>query len=124
MWRSIWSSASGAKKGIKFFAIGAGATPTVKVSRGDEGKVYDKNDVSSRSENPVTVRKNDTTGDMSKVVVDGNGDQYKYYLGPVTYSSSGGIATGGTVILTVEGNTGETVIFFGINLDTYREDEV
>ena len=121
---SLTITAAAAKKGIKFFAIGAGCTPKVKVSRGDEGKVYDKNDTSSRSENPATVRSNETTGDLTKVVVDGNDDQYKYYLGPVTYSSSGGVAAGGTVILTVEGNADETVIFFGINLDSYRDDEV
>ena len=122
--QTLTITAASAKKGIKFFAIGAGCTPKVTVSRGDEGKVYDKTDVSSRSENPATLRKNETTGDLKKVVVDGNDDQLKYYLGPVTYSSSGGIAAGDTVILTVSGENGETAIIFGINLDTYRDDEV
>lgn len=122
--KALTVTAAAAKKGIKFFAIGLGGTPKVTVSRGDGGKVYDKNDASGRSENPVTVRQNDTASDPAKTVVDGNNDQYKYYLGPVTYSSSGGVAAGGTVILTVEGNAGESVIFFGINMDSYRDDEV
>lgn len=117
-------TAAAAKKGIKFFAVGVDGTPTITTSREDGQKVYDSSDASGRSANPVTVRQNDTVSDLSKVVIDGNSDQYKYYLGPITYSSNGGIPAGGKIILTVEGNAGESVLIFGINLDSYRDDEV
>lgn len=113
---------NGNRKTLRVYALGVGGTPTVAVSRADGKKVYNKTDNNYCSVNPYTTRKNDST-DKAKLVIDGDGDSILYFFGPTTGDSSGGLVDGDTVILTVGGNTGESVIFVGLNLETYTTDD-
>lgn len=117
-------TASGNRKALRFFALGAGGTPTVTVSRADGKKVYNHGDNNYCSENPYTVRENESAGkDVTSLVIDGDGDSVLYFFGPTTGTSSGGLVDGDKVILTVGGNAGESVVFVGVNLETYTTDD-
>lgn len=117
-------TASGNRKALRFFALGAGGTPTVTVSRADGKKVYNHGDNNYCSENPYTVRANESAGkDASNLIIDGDGDSVLYFFGPTSGTSSGGLVDGDKVTLTVGGNAGESVIFVGVNLETYTTDD-
>lgn len=117
-------TASGNRKALRFFALGAGGTPTVTVSRADGKKVYNHGDNNYCSANPYTVRENESAGkDAANLVIDGDGDSVLYFFGPTSGTSSGGLVDGDKVILTVGGNAGESVVFVGVNLETYTTDD-
>ena len=117
-------TSSGSRKALRFFAIGKGGTPQVTVSRADEKKVYNTSDNQYCSANPYTVKENESAAaDRTKLMVDGDGDSVLYFFGPTSGTSSGGLVEGDKVILTVSGNDGESVIIFGLNLETYTTDD-
>ena len=117
-------TSSGNRKALRFFALGAGGTPTVTVSRSDGKKVYNHGDNQYCSANPYTVRENESAGkDVTSLVIDGDGDSVLYFFGPTSGTSSGGLVDGDQVVLTVEGKEGESVVFVGVNLETYTTDD-
>ena len=114
----------GNRKELAFLALGVNGTPKVTVARADGGKVYVKGDSSYCSENPFVTRENSWAAtDQVNLVVDGDGDRARYFFGPADYSSSSGLKDGDTVTLKVEGSSGESVIFLGVNFSAYRYDE-
>ena len=117
-------TSSGNRKALRFFALGAGGTPTVTVSRTDGKKVYNHDDNQYCSANPYTTRANESAGkDATSLVIDGDGDSVLYFFGPTSGTSSGGLVDGDKVVLTVGGSAGESVVFVGVNLETYTTDD-
>lgn len=117
-------TSSGNRKALRVFALGVKGTPTVTVSRADEKKVYNTDDNKYCSANPYTTKTNASAAtDKTKLVIDGDGDSILYFFGPTSGTSSGGLVDGDKVILTVGGNDGESVIFVGLNLETYTTDD-
>ena len=115
---------SGNRKALRVYALGVGGTPTVTVSRADGKKVYNTSDNRYCSANPYTTRANESAAkDPTKLIIDGDGDSILYFFGPTSGTSSGGLVDGDKVILTVDGNDGESVIFVGLNLETYTTDD-
>ena len=121
---SLTIVSAGSRKTIRYYAVGLGGTPTVTLSRADKKKIYTSSDNSTLAPNPFTTRNNVSAAeDNTSFIVDGNGDHCSYYFGPTNGSSGGGLSDGDKVTIKVSGNEGESVIVFGINLETYTDDD-
>lgn len=115
-------------KVLKFYAVAASGTPQITLSR-SSGKTILTKDTDSSSwgssykasgTNPLSPNLNESADkDWTKFVVDGDGDFVKYHFSGA-WSSTGNTVADETIKFSVSGGS---VVIFGLNLSTYRDDE-